>query len=166
MIKEKIKNGEGFIEVEGVIYTAKEWDEMTDPKWNKTAKDYQKKSDQAKIDFADNPVGLEERMQELSNNLKKTRKAMNPDYLENQKKKITKIFSQHDYKIVDNKLVLLTEPEKLDIAKERKKKDIALQLTQLYPEKVIDGTLKVLSEEKNAEIDLLKEIKYVEEYRI
>jgi hypothetical protein len=35
LIKEKIKNGEGTIEVEGEVMSAKEFDKLTDPKKNK-----------------------------------------------------------------------------------------------------------------------------------
>jgi len=166
MIQEKIEKGEGFIEVDGEVFSMSEWDKMTDPQWDKTAADYEEQRKIYKKEYADNPAKYEEKLIEMSEDLKATRKAMNPDYLENKKKKITKIFSKHDYKEVNNKLVLLTVPEKLDIAKEKKKKDIALRLTQLYPEKVIDGTLKVLSNEKIAEIDLLEEIKDVRDYKL
>lgn len=64
LIKEKIKNGEGMIEVEGEIMTAKEFDRLTDPKTNKNG------------------------------------------YKEWQAKKVTKVFSKHDYVLENEKLKL------------------------------------------------------------
>jgi len=144
MIQQKIENGEGMLKFKrhGLV-TAKLADEKTDPKKNPV--DWE--------DWQTDPI--------IWKPIKNDYKTVLKEGL------IKEELSEKELNNPDNyDLVLLTELEKLDIAKEKKKKDIALQLTQLYPEKVIDGTIKTLNDEKNAEIDLLKKIKDVKAYAI
>jgi hypothetical protein len=73
---------------------------------------------QCEID--DNNKNIELQMQEISNELISKRKPQNPNYQYYQGLKRIKQFTKHDYKIIDDELVLLTDEEKLNIAKEQK----------------------------------------------
>ena len=159
IIKEKINNMEGVLiididDVETEI-SAKELNDKTDPKWDKTIEDYKIEIGLYKKEYADNPKRYEEKMIEISEDLKKTRKAQNPDYKLWQGYPIVWKPTKHDYKIENDKLVLLTDQERIEKAKEKKKKEIANQLNTLYPERLIDGTMQTLYNEKIAEIDAL-----------
>jgi hypothetical protein len=262
IIQEKIKDGEGYLEVETLdIISAKQYDELTDPKFDLIIEDYQEQIDKIKngeninivrnnelkkeiedldllgygyqqeyksqeiqylilqLDVArdefleikeqnamfqkkmeikklekeinfkqqliankirknkneiikkqneidENNKNIELQMQEISNDLMAKRKPQNLDYLYYQGLKIIKQFTKHDYKIVDDELVLLTDVEKLDIAKEKKVKEIANRLNNLYPEKLIDGTLVEFYNGKKVEIDSLSTIEEINLYKI
>ena len=159
MIQQKINNMEGvlIIDIDGVEteISAKELDQKTDPKWDKTIDDYKTEIELYKKEYADNPQRYEEKMIEISEDLKKTRKAQNPDYKLWQSYPIVRKPTKHDYKIENDKLVLLTDQERIEKAKEKKKKEIANQLNSLYPERLIDGTMQELYNEKVIEIDAL-----------
>ncbi len=169
-IQQKLNNGEGLLLIDknGIVIeiTANELKEKTDPKWDKSIEDYQDRIEIYKNEYGENSKKYEEKMIEISNEINTTRVAQNPDYLLWQRYSIIYKPTKHDYKIVDDELVLLTNEEKLVIAKDKKKKEISEQLIKLYPEKLIDGTLQILKLEKDNEIDSLTTIQDIKNYKL
>ena len=130
------------------------------------------KSKQLKIE--ENNKNIEIQMQYISEDLKKTRKAQNKDYklwlsyptiwkptkddykTELKDGLVKEEMTKKELENPDNyNLVLLTDQERIEKAKEKKKKEIAIQLNTLYPERLIDGTMQTLYNEKVIEIDAL-----------
>lgn len=126
IIKEKIKNKDGLIEIENSngdkeIKKASELDKLTDPQWSKTYSDYQDEINEIENNYqkriiqidknsklSDNEKRIEKRkasrerdeeMIPISEKLKSTRKILNPDFEKNKKIKF-KSFIKDDYNCI------------------------------------------------------------------